>query len=176
MNSRKKIIAVRRPRLRRTWKVAVTFSKLAKTQKLHSLKIERFAKEVLKLLNQKRIPKSVSELSLYFVNDSEIKKLNRSYRRKSKPTDVLSFSLIEGAEASVISPAMLGDIVISTQSAKRDAASDGVSFEETIKSLIVHGILHLFGYEHEGVARKRGLEMFKLQQSILHRLADRKIV
>ena len=80
------------------------------------------------------------ELSILFVRDNEIRKLNRKYRRKNRPTDVLSFPLCEiGA---------LGDIVISVDTARRYAKRDDMKYENKIKFLLIHGFLHLLGYDH----------------------------
>ncbi|MFV1950632.1 MAG: rRNA maturation RNase YbeY [Nitrospinota bacterium] len=89
-----------------------------------------------------------SELSIIFVNDQEIKRLNKIYRGVERPTDVLSFSQREG-DFSEINPQILGDIVISIDTASRQALDKGHSLEEEIYILIVHGFLHLIGYDHE---------------------------
>ena len=80
-------------------------------------------------------------------NDEEIHQLNRTWRGKDKPTDVLSFSQIEGVPAPHSSP-ILGDVVISAETAKRQAETAGCSLEEEITRLLVHGILHLLGHDH----------------------------
>ncbi|MBI5183782.1 MAG: rRNA maturation RNase YbeY [Nitrospinae bacterium] len=89
-----------------------------------------------------------SELSIIFVDDQEIKRLNKIYRGVEMPTDVLSFSQREG-DFSEINPQILGDIVISIDTALRQAQDRGHSLEEEIYILTVHGFLHLIGYDHE---------------------------
>ncbi len=90
------------------------------------------------------------ELSILFVSDREIQTLNHKYRGKTKPTDVLSFPLQEGGESHLSSQvAALGDIVISVETAKRQAQKFGKTFEEELKFLLIHGFLHLLGYDHE---------------------------
>jgi len=84
---------------------------------------------------------SKAELSLLFVNDEEIKELNRKYRKKDKPTNVLSFPMGEGN--------ILGDIVISWETAQREAKECGFSLEEMIDFYLIHGLLHLLGYHHD---------------------------
>jgi probable rRNA maturation factor len=74
--------------------------------------------------------------------------LNRRYRGKDETTDVLSFSLREGRFAS-IQPDMLGDIVISIPVAARQARKEGHSIAREIDRLLVHGLAHLLGYDHE---------------------------
>lgn len=92
------------------------------------------------------------EISLTFVSDARIQELNREYRDKNKPTDVLSFSLQEG-EFSEINPDILGDIVISVETAKKNAQKNGLSLEQEINFLIIHGLLHLLGYNHENTTK-----------------------
>lgn len=97
-----------------------------------------------------------TEVSLLLVDDTEIKNLNRDYRGKDCATDVLSFPLEEAVEgefepAVVGGPAvrMLGDIVISVETAEAQAKAYGHSFEREMTFLLVHGMLHLLGYDHE---------------------------
>jgi len=80
------------------------------------------------------------EVGITFVDDKEIRKLNREYRKLDKATDVLSFEM--GEEG------MLGDIVISVETAGRNSKRFGVSLGDEIRRLVVHGILHLLGYDH----------------------------
>lgn len=74
--------------------------------------------------------------------------LNQTYRNKEGPTNVLAFPMREG-EFSHVNPDLLGDVVISIDTAKREAEEMGVSLEERFYFLLVHGILHLFGFDHE---------------------------
>ena len=87
------------------------------------------------------------ELSLRLVGDREIHGLNRDYRGKDRPTDVLSFSLREG-EFGAVSDA-LGDVVISLDTAVRQAGENRRPLTEEVDRLLIHGILHLAGYDHE---------------------------
>lgn len=89
-----------------------------------------------------------SELSILFVNDNKIQKLNKEYRGIDRPTDVLSFSMDEG-EGGGINPWLLGDVIISLETAARQAEEKGHSLEKEVLILLIHGILHLLGYEHE---------------------------
>lgn len=88
------------------------------------------------------------ELSLLIVDDEKITPLNQEYRGRSGPTNVLAFSMNEGAFADV-TPHLLGDVVISVETCQREAQSAGISFERHFTELLIHGILHLFGYDHE---------------------------
>lgn len=96
---------------------------------------------------------SNSEVSVTFVTDAMIRDINREYRSKDQPTDVISFAmeeLGEGETAIVGStePRMLGDIVISLDRTKEQANDYGHSFERELGFLAVHGFLHLLGYDH----------------------------
>jgi probable rRNA maturation factor len=97
------------------------------------------ASKSLKLLNQA----NDSELCISFVDDKEIRELNKTYRNIKRATDVLSFPQ-DGPDFTI-----LGDIVISVDTAKRHAVKYGNSYEFEIRKLLVHGILHLLGYDHK---------------------------
>lgn len=119
---------------------------------------------ILKDLESESIPKSVSELSVVLTDDSEIAELNESYRGKQGPTDVLSFSQLEGEGAASTT---LGDLVISVETAKRQAEEFGVSLHDELNRLMVHGVLHLFGYDHENVSDEEVLRMQTREAEIL---------
>ncbi len=85
------------------------------------------------------------EISVYLTDDNTIKLLNKNFRGKDKATDVLSFTYNE----QVGGYKLLGEIVISIDTAKRQAKELGHSLEEEIKRLLVHGFVHLLGYDHE---------------------------
>lgn len=90
-----------------------------------------------------------SELDVALVSDSEIAKLNREYRGKDRPTDVLSFPQLEGEEvADGDQEVHLGDVVVSIETASRQALDGGWSVEEEAARLLLHGLLHLLGYDH----------------------------
>ena len=89
---------------------------------------------------------SETELSILLVSDAEMRKLNRSYRGKDRPTDVLSFSQREGVAPM---DGLLGDVVISVDTARRQAAERGERIGIEADRLLVHGVLHLLGYDHE---------------------------
>ena len=83
------------------------------------------------------------EVGVLLTGDAAVRELNRRYRRKDKPTDVLSFPAAENAGD------IAGDLVISLETALRQAAERGHSLETEIKVLLLHGLLHLAGYDHE---------------------------
>lgn len=88
------------------------------------------------------------ELSVSIVDDAEIEIINREYRNRPHPTNVIAFSMREGA-FSALNPDLLGDVIISTQTCGQEAKAAGIRFEERFEELLIHGILHLFGYDHE---------------------------
>ena len=96
------------------------------------------------------------ELSILLLDDRQIAPLNARYLQRTGPTDVISFPMHHAALPQV-QPALLGDVVISVATAQRQARERGISLEAEIAFLLIHGILHLLGYDHEispGKARK----------------------
>ena len=89
-----------------------------------------------------------SELSVLIVDDGEMARLNQQYRQIAHTTDVLSFPMLEG-QFGGIAPEMLGDVVISAQTAKAMSEETGSAFESVLDLLLIHGILHLLGLDHE---------------------------
>jgi probable rRNA maturation factor len=94
-----------------------------------------------------------SSLSLTLVDDAAIRCLNREHRGKDKATDVLSFSLVENGSASA--ERLLGDVVISIETARRQAADYDASLQDELYRLLIHGILHVMGHDHERVQERR---------------------
>ena len=111
-----------------------------------------------------------SSISVLFTNDTEMIELNKKYRGKDKSTDVLSFSMREGESFPSNEKENLGDIVISLDYVARQAEEFEVYLEDEIKRLLVHGCLHLLGYEHESVSENVAKEMFDKQEEILQLL------
>jgi probable rRNA maturation factor len=122
------------------------------------IKIQRskILNTVLKLL--KIMDCANKELSITFVDDNTIKQLNKHYLKRDRSTNVLSFSLQEG-EYGNINPDILGDIVISTETAQRDAIKGNLSLSEEIDFLIIHGLLHLLGFNHENTTKAQTSKM-----------------
>ena len=98
-----------------------------------------------------------------------MRKLNHAWRGRDKTTDVLSFSLREGPFADIRTN-MLGDIVISVPTARRQARAAGHALTREIEHLLVHGLVHLLGYDHERSARKASSMDRKVKQ-LLKKLA-----
>ncbi len=82
------------------------------------------------------------------MDDNGIRDLNATYRNTDKATNVLSFPMQEG-EFSDITPGLLGDVVISLDTAAREADEAGIALDERMSQLLIHGILHLLGFDHE---------------------------
>jgi probable rRNA maturation factor len=91
---------------------------------------------------------SHAELSILIVDDAEIEALNQKYLNRYGPTNVIAFPMRTG-RFSDITPYLLGDVVISIETAAREGDRSGISQEERFTQLLVHGILHLLGYDHE---------------------------
>jgi rRNA maturation RNase YbeY len=127
-------------RLRRRW---ISLSEV------HSL-----AENILKAAGASR-----SDLSLLLVGDGAMRRLNRLYRRKDRTTDVLAFPMRQvrprfTLHGSRFTSSMLGDVVISLPQASRQAKQAGHSIEREMVVLVIHGLLHLLGYDHERSARE----------------------
>lgn len=108
----------------------------------------RIVKIAEKALQVEHFPKP-AEISIVLTDDEQMHVLNRDYRGKDRPTDVLSFSQLEGEPFAegLEGRVELGDIVISVDTAKRQAAEHGHSPQDEIDLLIAHGMLHLLGYD-----------------------------
>ncbi len=110
-----------------------------------------------------------AELSVLIVDDSQIRVINRDYLQRDKSTNVISFSMQEGDGAGV-NPLMLGDVVISAETAARDAAEAQIAFESELHFLLLHGILHLLGYDHERGSEAQARQMEEREREIFQML------
>jgi probable rRNA maturation factor len=110
-------------------------------------------------------------LSVVITDDDAVRDLNARYRGVDAPTDVLSFGITDDASfvAPLGGPTLLGDVVISYPTAARQAAEAGLQVDEEVAHLLVHGILHLLGYDHESTNDAR--EMRAREESLLGRHA-----
>ena len=119
----------------------------------------------------KKMLKMHSEVSVTFVSNERIQEINREYRDKDTPTDVISFAMEELGEGEMEligadMPRVLGDIIISIPKTKEQAEEYGHSFIRELGFLAVHGFLHLLGYDHMNEEEEK--EMFTLQKEILN--------
>jgi probable rRNA maturation factor len=111
-----------------------------------------------------------AELSLMLVNDMYIRNLNWKYRRSDSATDVLAFPM---RDSRGLSGSVLGDVVISAETAQREAKKRKKDFQEELDLYLIHGILHLLGYSDEKPrARKK---MYDKQKELLKNLCDSKV-
>jgi len=107
-----------------------------------------------------------AEVSILLTDDEQVRQLNREYRDIDSPTDVLSFSQSEGEDVGAgVEDSILGDVVISVETARRQAKEHGHSLDEEIDVLLAHGLLHLLGYDHEDPDDAKA--MFARQEGIL---------
>ena len=130
-------------------------------------------KAVFETLKEEKFP-AAAEVSVTFVDNEEIHTLNREYREKDKPTDVLSFPMWEREElfdGSALdgNSILLGDIIISAEKAKEQAEEYGHSLERELAFLSVHSTLHLLGYDHER-SEKEDRYMNHKQENVLNKI------
>lgn len=102
------------------------------------------------------VERPAAELSILLLDDASMQRMNRQYRGLDRPTDVLSFAMLEGDFAGV-QPQLLGDVVISIPTAVRQAKRARRTIEREIATLLAHGILHLLGFDHH--LRRAAVEM-----------------
>jgi probable rRNA maturation factor len=122
-----------------------------------------------------------AELGILLVGDQRMRNLNSRYRGKDRTTDVLAFAMREARAPHVLrqahgrplphTPDMLGDVVISVPTAWRQAIAAGRTLDEELAWLLVHGILHLCGYDHEG-SEKEACRMHRRERMILRSIAQ----
>jgi probable rRNA maturation factor len=132
-------------------------------RKVSLRRVKRTAEKILALVQQR-----AAELSLALVTNKEIENLNRKFRNKPAPTDVLSFPADDYPEGR-----FLGDVVISVEKAEEQAKSCGWTLEEEIERLLIHGTLHLLGYDHEK-SRKEAEVMRALERKLARALCGKK--
>ncbi|MEW6007994.1 MAG: rRNA maturation RNase YbeY [bacterium] len=123
-------------------------------------RIKAMAKEVFEKEGKE------GEISIAFVNDNEMRDLNKRFKGKDRPTDVLAFLL--NPKSQILNPKFLfGEVIISTERAKRQAREYGISFIEEIITLLIHGLLHLLGYKHSKMMKQKEEFYFKKCQSLV---------
>ena len=135
-----------------------------KAIKLDLHRIRRIVHKLKKILNC-----SDEEISLLFVDDEQIREINRQYLNRDHPTNVISFPLRDG-DYGDINPRILGDIVICAERASRDAAAGDLSLNDEIDFLVIHGLLHLLGYKHEGSNKLKSIKMRDKENEIFYML------
>ncbi len=102
---------------------------------------------------------------MLIVDNDEIQQINCEYLERDHPTNVISFAMQEG-EGGGVQPQLLGDVVISAERAAADASDAGIPFEHELVFLLLHGILHLLGYDHERGTEEQAAEMEAKEREI----------
>jgi probable rRNA maturation factor len=123
--------------------MSVSILNQQKKFKVDVSRVRRNLKRLLIKLNHKN-----SDICVVLVDDKKILEINRNYLQRNHPTNVISFAMTEGSFGD-LHPEILGDIVISVETAARDAMTVQFDFMDELDFLIIHGLLHLLGYNHE---------------------------
>ena len=110
-----------------------------------------------------------AELSVWLCSDEEIRRLHREFFGLDSPTNVISFPQREG-EFGEVEPDLLGDVVISVDTAIREGGEAGLSPDDAVAYYLIHGLLHLLGHDHVGVPPEKAAEMESLQETLFGRV------
>ena len=124
--------------------------------------IKKLTKFLVKYMNVKN-----AIFNVIFINNEEIRKINKEYRNIDRETDVISFALEDNADIVLENVRVLGDIYISIDKAKSQAIEYGHSLKRELCFLTTHGFLHLLGYDH--MKKEDEIKMFGLQKEILEK-------
>ncbi len=141
---------------------------LTNRQAIARLDVPLLRRTIRKIL--KHLGRDKDELSILLVEDREIRNINRTYLKRDRPTNVIAFPMLEGPFRN-LHPQVLGDVVLSVETAGRDAEKEGLALEDEILFLLIHGILHLLGYDHEGSAY-RARRMGQKQRELFYALKN----
>jgi probable rRNA maturation factor len=159
-----------RPVAARKWKVHVSIE--SRALRISVATVKATAIKILKCIEHEISPPHIDELHILFINDARMREINFEFRSKDKPTDVLSFPQftprqVRGEHAAPESSGTyLGDLVISTETTLRQAKRFGVTPRAELLRLLVHGMLHLCGYDHEKVSAKEAQRMRRRERAI----------
>jgi len=126
-------------------------------------KLKKLALKILELLHHEK-----AELSIALLGNAEIRELNARFRHKNSPTDVLAFPVEEAPAAGL---SLLGDVIISVEKAAEQAKDRQRTLSEELATLLIHGILHLLGYDHERSARQARV-MRAMEKKLYRALCD----
>lgn len=131
----------------------------------HSKKIQKNLDAVIRGLNKTKVRNQKllksKGITLVFLDSAQMKKINKQFRGKNKPTDVLSFAPVE--------PGSLGELLFCLDVLKKQAKEQGHSLEHEFLYMLIHGVLHLLGYDHELSAKEEKL-MFRIQDALFEQL------
>ena len=114
------------------------------------------------------------EISLLLVDNEQIQEINRQYLNRDYPTNVIAFSQLEG-DFGNLTPNLLGDVVISVERAASDSQAGGLTLDDELDFLFIHGLLHLLGYEHENTSPAEAQKMKDKTDQLFYLLKGYKI-
>jgi probable rRNA maturation factor len=132
-----------------------------------SRKLKTIAAKILDVLEENQ-----AELSVALVGNAEIQRLNARYRKMDYPTDVLSFPV---ENRRFVGERLLGDVIISVQKARQQAKERRRSLDKEMVILLIHGVVHLLGYDHERSAKEARI-MQRLEKKVYRALCDQQII
>ncbi len=144
--------------------MSISIQNRQKQQKVDVGRVRRGLKRLLKDLDCEG-----SEISLLLVDDDQIREINKNYLKRDRPTNVISFAMTEGAFGDV-HPEILGDIILSVETAARDALTGHLDFMDEVEFLLIHGLLHLLGYNHDNVGSDEAEKMKTREGELFFRL------
>lgn len=136
-----------------------------RTYPVNQKNLLRWARQILSLQKLDH-----AEMGIILVNNRQIRVYNRDYRKKDQPTDVLSFPMREGVGGE-LHPDFLGDVMISLERSAEEAILYGRSRREQLLILLIHGVLHLLGYDHER-SPKEERRMQRRERLLFKRIYD----
>ncbi len=136
-------------------------------QSVRRLNTRRISRNLMDIMDW--LDCSDRELSVVLVDNPEIQRINREYLGRDRPTNVISFAMQEG-DFTDINPGLLGDIVVSVEQALADAERERLSLIDELDFLLIHGLLHLLGFEHEQVPDVQAEEMRSEERRLFERL------
>lgn len=157
--------------IKRKWRIHITLE--SRALRIPAAWIKDTAKMVLAEVDHEIALSEVNELHILVINDARMHEINFQFRDKDKTTDVLSFPQytpkeIRGIRATKDAPSpYLGDLVISSETTKRQAKRFKVTVKKELSRLITHGILHLVGYDHEKVPAREAQAMRRRERVIM---------
>jgi len=143
--------------------MAVELVRRAAGREIPSRRLKKIAQALLEVAGRQD-----AELSLALIGNAEMQKLNARYRHKDYSTDVLSFPAAKNLPGEA---PLLGDVIISVDKAREQAQEHRHSLDREIVTLLIHGVVHLMGYDHERSARE-ARSMVRLEKKMVRRLCD----
>ncbi|MCX7765320.1 MAG: rRNA maturation RNase YbeY [Candidatus Sumerlaeia bacterium] len=150
----------------------IEFKNRSKSKSITNYRLKKLCREIFPVILE-ATNQSGAEISILFVGDEEMIDFNRHYRNEPETTDVLAFPMCDGRFPNV-GPNILGDIIISIPTAKRQAEEQHHSLEKELAILLIHGYLHLLGYDDEKPSQRK--MMRKREQELLQILKKRRVL